>query len=73
VRCNPDRDALFGVEAGSQTFAFSNTLLTRLGIDRRTKYWVLESLEAAGKVKVEHPGSGRAPIVTLLTPSRGVA
>lgn len=53
-------------KAGSQTFAFSNTLLTRLGIDRRTKYWVLESLEAAGKIRVERRGTRKAPVVTLL-------
>ena len=60
-------------KARSQTFAFSNTLLTRLGIDRRTKYDVLENLKAAGKIKVERRGSGRAPMVTLLTPPPGVA
>ena len=55
-------------KASSQTFAFPNTLLTRYGIDRRIKYWVLENLEAAGKIRIERRGPGQAPIVTLLPP-----
>ena len=53
-------------KAGGEPFAFSNTLLNRLGIDRRIKYWVLESLEAAGKIRVERRGTRKAPTVTLL-------
>jgi hypothetical protein len=52
--------------ADGKPFAFSNTLLSRLGIDRRIKYWVLESLEAAGKIRVERRGTRKAPMVTLL-------
>jgi len=53
-------------KADSQTFAFPNTLLTQYGIDRRTKYWFLESLEAAGKIRIERLGPRKALIVTLL-------
>jgi hypothetical protein len=46
-------------------FVFSNRLLQKVGIDRRSKYDVLRKLEAAGLVSVERRGRGRAPIVAL--------
>jgi hypothetical protein len=55
-------------KAKSPTFAFTNTLLTRYGVTRQIKYRVLEKLEAAGKIKVEHRGAKKASIVTFLTP-----
>ena len=48
-------------KAGGKPFAFSNALLTRLGIHGRTKYRTLESLEAAGKIRVNVAEPGRRP------------
>jgi hypothetical protein len=52
----------------SQTFPFSNALLTKYGIDRQIKYRVLANLEKSGKIQIERRGDGKAPIITLLTP-----
>jgi hypothetical protein len=54
---------------GRLTFAFSNVILTRLGVDRRMKYHMLEKLEAAGLIKVERRPK-QSPIVTLVQISK---
>jgi hypothetical protein len=54
---------------GSMTFPFSNVMLTRLGVDRRMKYHMLEKLEEAGLIKVEHRPK-QSPIVTLVQISK---
>jgi hypothetical protein len=49
----------------SKTFPVTNVLLERHGVNRETKRRVLERLEAAGLIKIQHRGR-QTPLVTLL-------
>jgi hypothetical protein len=53
-------------KVGSQTFPFSNVLLTKYGISRKVKYCTLARLEQAGRIRIDRCGVKKAPIVTLL-------
>ena len=51
---------------GSRTVTLPGVELAELGVDRSMKHKALAQLEAAGLIRVERAGPGRAARVTLL-------